>query len=73
MPANHVNKSSTKCGTRSAGGHESGGTGNVPTETGDTIEVVKGDAEFGLTLMPDLNGGTILTEVGTFECDEKRI
>lgn len=49
-----------------AGGHQSSGAGNVPTEAGNAIEVVKGDAELGFAFMAYLDGGTVFTEVSSF-------
>jgi hypothetical protein len=34
---------------------------------------VKRDAELGFSFVADLNGGTVLAEVGTFEGDEQGV
>ncbi len=55
------------------GGHEGGGTGNIPAEAGDSFQIMEWDAEFGFAFVTDLDGGAVLAEVGTFQGDEEGV
>jgi hypothetical protein len=55
------------------GGHEGGGSGVVPAEGDDAIEVVEGDAEFGFALQFHRDCFAVFFEVGSFEGDEEGV
>ena len=56
-----------------ARGHQGGGAGDIPTETGDTIQVVERDAQLGFALMADFDGSTIFAQIGAFERDKQSV
>jgi hypothetical protein len=56
-----------------AGVHERGGSGDVPAERGDAVEIVKRHAKFGLALVADFHRGAVLAQVSALERDEEGV
>ena len=56
-----------------AGRHQRRGTGNVPAETRDAIEVVQRHAEFAFALMADLHSRAVLAQIRAFQGHEQGI
>lgn len=56
-----------------AGSHQRGRGRDIPAETGYPIEIVQRHPQFRLALMTDLDSGTVLAQIGTFESDKKGI